>query len=121
MKRKAIFLLLIFLLNTVMGFGCALGIEGDHHEHKTISKAGLNFSEEDPCCKTVVNDLVTQSKLVPERSKIQVALPVIQLLSYSNILLITVTGVELDQSVYADQRERPPNRDIRIIIQSFQI
>lgn len=146
MKSKAIFLLVIFLLNTVVGFGCALGMEGDHndenhshpesahhvhkdqnhhhsgvHEHKTTPISGQNFSKEDPCCTTLVNDLVTQSKLVPENGKVQVVLPIMWLPDYSYALLIPVTDVELDQSLYVHHRERPPNEDIRIVIQSFQI
>lgn len=145
MKSKAIFLLVIFLLNTVVGFGCTLGMEvshdenhshakaaphvhkdHDHHhtggdEHKTAPVSGLNFSKEDLCCKNLVNDLVTQSKLVPESGKVQVVLPVMWLPDYSYALLIPVTGIEVDQRIYVDQRERPPNKDIRIVIQSFQI
>lgn len=146
MKSKAIFLLVIFLLNTVVGFGCALGVkwnlhdenrcckesanhvhkDSDHHptirrEHKTPPITGLNFSLEDPCCKTLVNDLTTQSKLVPESRKVQVVLPVMWLPDYFYTLLIPITGAEADQRVCADQRERPPNKDIRIFIQSFQI
>lgn len=146
MKSKAIFLLVIFLLNTVAGFGCALAMEVDHHdenhshakpthhghkdhghhhagghEHKTTPISGQNFTKEDPCCKTLVNDLATQSKLVPEMSKVQVVLPVLWLTDHSYSLLIPVTDVELGRGAYADHRERPPNRDIRIDIQSFQI
>ncbi|MEQ7802133.1 hypothetical protein ABDJ41_20220 [Pedobacter sp. ASV1-7] len=140
MKSKAIFLLVIFLLNTVVGFGCALAMEvGDHdepahhghkdhdhhhaggHEHKTTPISGQNFTKEDPCCKTLVNDLATQSKLVPEISKVQFFLPVLWLTDHSYSLLIPVTDVKLGRGAYADHRERPPNKDIRIVIQSFQI
>lgn len=144
MKSKAIFLLVIFLLNTVVGFGCALGMEAEHHEeghaheesanhahkdhdhhdatgheHKATAISGLNFSQEDPCCKTLVNDLVTQSKLIPENGKMQVVLPAMWLFNYG--ILIPVATVEPDQTGYADKKEKPPNRDIRIVIQSFQI
>lgn len=145
MKSKAIFLLVIFLLNTVVGFGCALAMDGndhdenhshektnhthkdhnhDHlkgHEHKSTPISDQNLANEDHCCKTLVNDLVTQSKLVPESGKVQVVLPVMWLPDYSYALLIPVAVEELDQRVYVDQRERPPNEDIRIVIQSFQI
>jgi len=146
MKSKAIFLLSIFLFNTLVGFGCALGMEGNHHDendiylkstyhkhqdhehthsgeyvHKTIPALGLNFSKEDICCKTLVNDLVTQSKLVPQNGKIQVVLPVIWLPKYAYNLSIPVTSVELGQSFCVDHRYMPPDKDIRIIIQSFQI
>jgi len=135
MRSKAIFLLVIFLLNTVIGFGCALGMEGnthnDSHDHtKSVthvhkdhdhSDGHDHLSKEDPCCKTLVNDLVTQNKLIPEMGKVQVVLPVMWLLDYSYASLISVTDLEINQSVFADHRERPPNQDIRIAIQSFQI
>ncbi len=66
MKSKAIFLLVIFLLNTVVAFSCVLGMEGndrdadyshskfalhmvanqchlDTHEHKLTSVVGQSF------------------------------------------------------------------------------
>ena len=146
MKSKAIFLLLTFLLNTVVGFGCALEMEVDHHDEtqvhlktasdihkdhdhhhaevpqqKTSPASELSFSKEDLCCKTLVNDLVTQSKLVPKSGKVQVVLPLLWIPDYSYALLIPAIDVKLDRSVYVDRRERPPNKDIRIVIQSFQI
>ncbi len=146
MKSKAVFLLVIFLLNTVVGFGCALGMETDHHdethvhvksashihkdhdhhraegyEHKSAPVPSENFSKQDLCCKTLVNDLATQSKLVPESSKVLVVLPILWLPGYSYALLIPKTVLELDQSFYVNQRESPPNKDIRIVIQSLQI
>lgn len=131
MRSKAIFLLVIFLLNTVVGFGCALGMEGDHHdgnhshvhrhEYKTTPISGQNLSHEDLCCKTLVNDLVTQSKLIPESGKVQVVLPAIWLPDFIHALLVPVAPIKLDQRFYVEQRSRPPNHDIRIVIQSFQI
>jgi ABC-type nickel/cobalt efflux system permease component RcnA len=146
MKSKAIFLLVIFLLNTVVGFGCALGMEENHndenhshakaavhehkdhqhnhaksHEHQIASMPGLDFSKEDPCCKKVVNELTIQSKLMPETAKVLVVLPVVWLTNYAYTLLFPVSSIEPDQSGYLDHRYRPPNEDIRISIQSFQI
>ena len=93
MKTKAIFLLVIFLLNTVVGLACAVGMERDNHGesdvhvsskknnhkhdhqhkgahvHKHSASNGPNLSKEDPCCKTLVNDLVVQGKLVPQSVK----------------------------------------------------
>lgn len=127
MKSKAIFLLVIFLLNTVVGFGCALGMETGHHHHpishhhKTAPVSGVSFSTENSCCKTLINELATQSKLIPESDKLQVVLPVLWLPDYVYALLIPVTDLELHQHVDVNRRKRPPNEDIRIAIQSFQI
>lgn len=133
MKSRAIFLLVIFLLNTIVGIGCALGMENSSHsdnhthngdithQHLPDVKASLNLSAEDLCCKTLVNDLVVQSKLIPEMGKIQIALPVIWLPAYFYLLPVPVIELELNRSSYTDYRDRPPNRDIRTVIQSFQI
>jgi len=146
MKSKAIFLLVIFLLNTVVGFGCAFAMEENHdnenhshtkaaihehkdhqhnhaedHEHQPSPIPGLDFSKEDPCCKKLVNELTIQSKLIPESAKVLVVLPVVWLANYTYALLVPVSTIEPDQSVYVDHRYRPPNEDIRISIQSFQI
>jgi len=146
MKSKAIFLLVIFLLNTVVGFACALGTEEIHdndnhshtkaavhehkdhqhnhakgHEHQMTSTPGLDPLKEDPCCKKVVNELTIQSKLIPETAKVLVNLPVIWLANYPYTLLVPTSSIERGQSGYIDHRYRPPNEDIRISIQSFQI
>ncbi|WP_145859711.1 hypothetical protein [Pedobacter suwonensis] len=145
MKTKAIFLLVIFLLNTVVGFACAVGMERDTHGeshghnsskitndkhrhqhkgahlHKHSSLKGTNLSKEDPCCKTLVNDLVVQGKLVPQSVKNQVILPVLLLPDNNYNFLLPSVKLALKKSVYTGQRERPPNRDIRITINSFQI
>lgn len=131
MKTKAIFLLVIFLLNTVVGFGCALGMEDDFHdhehhhakghEHQTTPISGQHLSKEDLCCKSLVNDLVTQSKQIPESVKVQVLVPIICLPDFIHALLAPLTSIKLAKSVYVDHRERPPNQDIRTVIQSFQI
>ncbi len=145
MKSKAIFLLVIFLLNTIVGFGCALGIEEKHHDDKDHSHGKLTDHEHhghehssrhehkkpqtidqdsqkgESCCKTLVNDLVTQGKLVPESGKLQVVMPIIWLSDYSLDLLTPVIDLETHNGIYIAQREKPPNRDIRIVIQSFQI
>ncbi|SDK25329.1 hypothetical protein SAMN04487898_10711 [Pedobacter sp. ok626] len=131
MKSKAICLLVIFLLNTVVGLGCALTMEGNHHDenHSHADRHGqkdkpitrLISSTEDHCCKTLVNDLVAQSKLIPDSAKAQVALSFIWLPDFSYKLFAPLISTQLEQRFYVDHRSRPPNEDIRIVIQSFQI
>lgn len=134
MRSKAIFLLVIFMLNTIVGFSCSLFVEEDHHDDKSHNHhhagfneekikliSGLSISKEDPCCKTLVNDLLTQGKLIPKTVKVIINLPVIWLQDYSYTLLFQVESIKLNHSVYAGRRYRPPNWDIRIAIQSFQI
>jgi hypothetical protein len=145
MRSKSIFLLVIFLLNTVVGFACAVGMERNahgeshvhtsskknNHEHNLYHKGrhvhkpspsnGLNLSKEEACCKALVNNLVIQGKLVPQSTKIQIILPFILHQRYNYPVFIPVTILGADKSVYVVQRERPPNEDIRITIKSFQI
>lgn len=132
MKSKAVFLLVIFLLHSLIGFGCVLAMgEDDHdhgdghsHQHKHTGLVPLkeaNLTATDLCCKTLVNDLVIQSKLIPESTKVQLALPVLWLSDYVYALTVPSTEVIPNHYRYADQRERPPDKDIRIAIQSFQI
>ena len=106
MKSRAIFLLVIFLLNTIIGIGCALGMEnsshndnhthddGSTHQHLPDVKADLNLSAQDLCCKALVNDLVVQSKLIPETGKVQIALPVIWLPAYFHLLPVAALGAK---------------------------
>jgi len=145
MKNKAIFLLVIFLLNTVVCFACAVGMERDTHGeshlhvsskkdnhkhshqrhgghvHEDGGSKGLGLAKEEPCCKTLVNVLVIQGKLVPQSVKIQAILPFLLLPDYHYNFLISSFRLDPDKSVYARQRGRPPNKDIRIAINSFQI
>lgn len=156
MKSKAIFLLVIFLLNTVVGFACALGMEpnqeddhqvhslstavvhqehehSSHHDHKDNAQQknnhdqevnqilGLSLSEGESCCTTLVKDLLIQHKVLPESSKTIVVMPVLWLSKAYCHLLIPVSNLEQDRKVYVDHRSRPPDKDIRISIQSFQI
>lgn len=133
MKSKAIFLLVIFLLNTLVGFACAIGLEADHedhhehdhgaHEHagKTKAKSGFDLSKEEACCETLVNNQLSLSKAVPESSKLTVFSPIFWLKDPFCHTLIVLNDFILIKTVYLEQRSRPPNQNIRIAIQSFQI
>ncbi|SFF06329.1 hypothetical protein SAMN03003324_02309 [Pedobacter antarcticus] len=133
MKSRAIFLLVIFLLNTVIGIGCALSMENNSHNEKHRPKSNIthhhlsnvksytNLPPDDFCCKSLVNDLVVQSKLIPEIGKVQISLPVIWLPAYFYQLPVPATDIELHCNFYTDYSDRPPKRDIRTVIQSFQI
>lgn len=133
MKSKAIFLLVIFLLNTLVGFACALTMDGQygdvhkdhHHVHSNLQPnkqiSGLSISPEDHCCKTLVNDLLSQSKQIPQNGKLHIVLPMIWLPDFIYALLAKVTDVDFGQNVYVNHKSRPPKENIRIVIQSFQI
>ena len=143
---KAAFLTIVFLLNTVIGFACAMGIDvepnGDHHQKNETSLVGKNSHEhneahehdasasdhhssklpKDNCCKDEVSKITKGDKIVQQsfNSKL-LTLPVFTLTN-TTYLLGSVNSFPINtKTTYADWRYRPPISDIRIAIQSFQI
>ena len=139
MKSKALFLLSIFLLNTLVGFSCALHMshkdndEGaEYHEHhhgslrtlthqKNTNSSIVYIGKDEPCCQGAVNNFVSLAKLVPQSGKVIIQVPLIFIGSYYQLPLITSLGVITRRQISFDERQRPPTPDIRIVIQSFQI
>jgi hypothetical protein len=142
MKAKALFLLFIFMFNTLVGFGCSLFMESDGHQHrhelehqhvapmhqhKTNFGAAIKNStakiidKEDSCCKNLVNNFLIQGKLLPDHAKTNLKVSALALvpLIYRSILQEKIFFV--GQHHIGQHRYRPPNPDIRISIQSFQI
>ncbi len=135
MKVKAIFFLFVFMLNTLIGFGCSITMESEGHEHGHKHHAhhletGIDLSKhlnlkitekEDSCCKNLVNDFLGQGKLLPDYVKVNLKVPALIPVGFSfafipEIEIIIADQQEVDQHLY-----RPPHPDIRISIQSFQI
>jgi hypothetical protein len=142
MKSKAIFLLAIFMLNTLVGFGCALHFHQHchsndhshaaavahhkgHHlasakEHGTKIMLNLGFSKEKPCCKNLNNNLATRAKLNQETSNVLVQVPVLWFRNYYTFVpLISIARLNIVRSGSADFKL--PDKDIRVAIRSFQI
>lgn len=142
MKSKAIFLLSIFMLNTLVGFGCALHFHQhchvnnhsrtraiSHHkddhlenpkEHVVKNISGLNISKEKPCCKNLNSNLATQVKLDQKTDNVLAQLLVLWFRSYfSSVPLTSVARLNIVRSGSADSKL--PDRDIRVAIRSFQI
>ena len=115
MKSKALFLLITFLLNTAVGFGCALQMDANGHHHHHHNHQGDN------CCKTTVNNLVTQAKVVPETVKAFVQVPALSGGFAYDFSLVSYAITTADPLSFADHPHHPPINDIRIAIQSFQI
>lgn len=116
MKSKALFLLIAFLLNTAVGFGCAIQMDanGHHHHHN-------HHHQGDNCCKTTVNNLVTQAKVVPETAKVLVQVPALLSGFAYDFSSISFTTIDAGPLSFADHHHHPPIKDIRVAIQSFQI
>jgi hypothetical protein len=130
MKSKALLLLFIFLLNTVVGFSCALHMS--HHEHHHGNAVVVHqdqkhlpnettVSKNDPCCQGAVNNFISLAKLVPQSGKIIIQSPIVYIGSYCQFPSITLPGVKSVHQTFIDERQRPPTTDIRIKIQSFLI
>ncbi|SMC56867.1 HYC_CC_PP family protein [Pedobacter nyackensis] len=138
---KAMFLLVVFLLNTVVGFACAVGMEDrntsnlDYHtvkdththehngpDHKDLTDHHRSKKEKDHCCKDEVTKLLKEDKVSP--SKITFS---IQPVTFFTLLPTYCQLDVLASSVYQPSTKsfvrsyHPPIRDIRISIQSFQI
>ena len=141
---KAIFLTFVFLLNTVVGFACAVGVdvkfsdvqhhnedkavpahehvhlEGHHHDHKD----GVidHHHAENNCCKDEVAKLRDADKLSQRSYDFgQLSLPIFIIPDFAyhqgNSFLFPVNT----PNAYFSRHWRPPIVDVRIAIQSFQI
>ncbi|HEK21328.1 hypothetical protein [Mucilaginibacter sp.] len=142
MKSKALFLLTVFLLNAVAGFSCALhmNMEGaaksmsheessqsPHHDHSQMMSAQPSKSDmplltpkADPCCQGTTNNFAALAKLVPQTEKIHIQIPFIAVGFYYGFRDLPAYDVEIPFN-YLIPQKRPPNRDIRLSIRSFQI
>ena len=145
-QLKAVLLLVVFGLNTLIGFACSvgmdLGINKSHHHGKESSEVHLhkdgkkhhhdhpkksgNHSQKhkekkDDCCTDSVAKLSQSDKSVPQTSIILSPLFFSAFIScYYNIDIFfpsQVTG----SIKYFVRNYHPPIADIRIAIQSFQI
>lgn len=148
---KAAFLTFVFLLNTLVGFACAVGMDMEfntkHHEDQKVVSSGKHTlkngkhhahakhshdqspvdhhaskSQKDNCCKEQVDKITKADKLTQPGFDYS-------LLS-SSFFLLPSTGYRIGESVtfpvnvsnnYFVRHCRPPIPDVRIAIQSFQI
>ncbi|AOM78716.1 hypothetical protein [Pedobacter steynii] len=119
-QRKAAFLLIVFLLNTVVGFACSVGMEMgavEHHHHSSKAEKAA-----DDCCTDKVQKIERTDKLSP---------PVVEFSSYQpfytlifpNYFLVeaSVSALEISRPKHPDRDYHLPISDIRIALQSFQI
>ena len=140
-RLKASFLLLVFALNTMVGFACAMGlnmgfksqhehkeaieihIPGEKHEHHEAAEK----HEEKNCCdeqqKGCCNDKVTKiallEKTVPQPFHIYTTQYSSFPHNYLSDVLSTMPGITYSRSFLRSYH--PPIPDIRIAISSFLI
>jgi len=147
-QLKAAFLLIVFVLNTMIGFACAMGVDmgfntTHHHtseateihehtdgvKHEHHKQAGRHKhevkktekEEKKDCCTDDVQKQQSLDKAVNQNAKTVIDVPV-----FTAIISIFL-GIEVyDLSKIYPPKHRvcffyPPPPDIRIAIQSFQI
>lgn len=137
---KAVFLIIVFFLNTVVGFACAIGADmgfnGMHHqekpgghrhaggqkEHHHAAVNQIAAHQKDNCCKDEVSKLTTADKeaqAVPAYSfqhSISAIFPAP--VYFQDSLSFIPANIP---NTYFARHSRAPIPDVRIAIQSFQI
>lgn len=140
---KAAFLLIVFSLNTVIGFACAVGINmgfnSHHHEESAIEvtenhhhdkshhheEADVHHhkasNEKDNCCNDGVMKFQQVDKnIATSFSLINPLFFTSFLASYYNIDILSSRN-KISEIKYFVRSHHPPIPDIRVAIQSFQI
>ncbi|HSC40408.1 MAG TPA: hypothetical protein VLD19_21135 [Chitinophagaceae bacterium] len=137
-KLKAAFLLLVFALNTVVGFACSMGVnmgfnkhhhdeptvhihaDGKVHHHKQKKQHSHNHGKENCCNDSVVKFQQVDKNLAPGAPAIPGAAMMAALLSPIFSIDIFATS-QIAHSPRVIPYYHPPPPDIRVFIQSFQI
>ncbi|SHN36157.1 hypothetical protein [Chitinophaga sp. CF418] len=143
-RFKAALLLTVFLLNTVVGFACAVGLDmgfnpTHHHEHNETGGAQTKGShhqadvnhhhhhhpqkkEKDNCCNdNVIKVIQTDKSRSPALDfSINPAFFIVFVSTFYNVDLWASSRAKVN-SRYFVRSYHPPIPDIRIAIQSFQI
>ena len=144
-QLKAAFLLIVFALNTVLGFACAMGLDmgynNSHHEaeatevavhvhadgkkHHHDKKPVANHhdkkdaSKKDDCCTNEVMQFQQLDKSLA--AKVGIDIPVFVAISTAYFGINIFETVKLPAQKYTARHFHPPPPDIRIAIQRFQI
>ncbi|NCI46705.1 HYC_CC_PP family protein [Sediminibacterium soli] len=143
---KAVFLLIVFSLNTVVGFACSVGMDmgfnsshhqeetsavqsvshqhaKPHHEHKEVSDAHhSSHDEKNNCCKDEVAKLSKVDKLTPKSLDIVIhQVFVAALTSTFYQFNVVPSDLHTPDNKFFVRSHHPPIPDIRVAIQSFQI
>ncbi len=140
---KAVFLLMAFSLNSVVGFACAAGLdmgfnsnhheesgmevsenhhhEKSHHHNGTHTNSHQTNSHKDNCCNNgVVKFQQIDKNIETSFSLIGPSFFTSFPASFYNIDILS-SGNKSSGIYYLVRKHRPPIPDIRIAIQSFQI
>jgi hypothetical protein len=147
-KLKAIFLLLVFSCNTLVGFACAAGIDmgfnSKHHHHPNDFEVASapkviptddnihhhhdeeinknKKSSDDNCCDKGVMEFSQLDKLLSQVQNLEISSPPTIIIAHHHYNLSDIATTEKNQKQIQTVRRCFPNApDIRVSIQSFQI
>ena len=137
MKTKAIFLLAIFLVNTLVGIACSLSMgsffvkdcrcchrkpsaysftaKQDHKSTVTLP------ADQQHSCPALVSNMNTALKIVPGLQKLKVLIPLALHGSYSSWNLLPLLNACSTSTATFSVLKWPAGKRIRVGIQSFQI
>ncbi len=141
-QLKAALLLVVFGLNTMVGFACAIGVDmgfnSNHHEeeetevsvhthkdgkkhHHEAEHKHKDSDKKDDCCNDKVLKIFQTDKAVPQFAKlISPTFATVFIPAYYTINISYPSQVSTSNKYYV-RGHHPPILDIRIAIQSFQI
>ena len=144
-RFTALILFLVFSLNTVLGFACAMGmglttshhddaatevsdhVDADgkkHQHHKEANRQHhdkKNTSKKDDCCNDKVIKFQSLDKNLNQNTKTGIEAPVFVAIISTFLAIDGFKIVKTHPPKYKDRFFYPPTPDIRIAIQSFQI
>lgn len=142
---KAIFLLVVFSMNTVVGFACSVGLDmgfnsrhhheeknemaTDHHQHNgkahdhgVAADHHSHEKQEDNCCKDEVIKFVKVDKQIAPSFSLTAPLLLLECIHPSYYYFnVPASGVHTPENKLFVRCHHPPIPNIRVAIQSFQI
>lgn len=124
-QLKAIFLLAVFTLNTLVGFACAVGLDmgfnSKHHHHKegTVVHHHEDAEQKTNCCNDEAILFSQLDKLLAQAVNAGIEAPVA--LVYFLYQPDLISFIEKKAPIPTTKPYVPTARGIRVSIQSFQI
>lgn len=141
-QLKAAFLLIIFSLNMMVGFACAVGVDmgfntkhhheeeaievhvhadGEKHLHENHEHKHTDSEKKDDCCNDKVLKISQTDKAVPQAAKLLNPVFFTAFVAVYYDLNTAYFSQVFTSTRYFVRGHHPPISDIRIAIQSFQI
>jgi len=141
-QLKAMFLVIVFGFNTVVGFACAIGIDmnfnSSHHHEEEASKIHVHAdgkahlhgkkdhthshqNGKDDCCNDKVLKISQADKAVPQAAKLLNPILLTAMSAVYYHINISYPSQVNTSTKYFVRGHHPPIADIRIAIRSFQI